>query len=323
MPLDRRSFLRKFAATLALGLPSPSATLATARTQRRRALLIGVSEYPSLQPRYQLRGPKNDVRAWLTHLQKSRVPFAPQDISVLADDVTFPGGLEPTRANILAGLDAAIALARPGDFQLVYFAGHGSQAPQPPNADHVEQDGMDEIFLPRDVGRWDGKRGLVTNSIIDDEIGDRLDAVRAAGSNVFAVFDCCHAATMARADAGVRWRAVPTLELGIQGAGATLVGSRQIQGQRRAPLTNIKPSGTLTAFYASGGFQAAPEELLPRRAASSTQAAWRGVFTFHLIAALEQADLASTPSLRDASLEILRRYAAEQRIAPAPRFEFP
>jgi len=81
------------------------------------ALLIGVSEYPALEERYQLKdGPRNDVALMRTMLQDKG--FSPERITALADGVNGAAGL-PTRAAILDGLTALSDRVQPGDFAVV------------------------------------------------------------------------------------------------------------------------------------------------------------------------------------------------------------
>ena len=47
-----------------------------------------------------------------------------------------------------------------------------------------ELDGFDEVFLPADAGARVDSRGRIPNGIVDDEIGQRLAAIRASHSGV-------------------------------------------------------------------------------------------------------------------------------------------
>ncbi len=330
----RRQFLCVGAAWAA-SLAAPHVALASSPAPRRRsALLVGVSEYPTLSRRQQLAGPKNDVAAWLRYFEKHAPFFMGENIDVVADGVAFPGALLPTRANIIGALDRAVSRAELGGFQLVYFAGHGSQMVQPAGAAYPEADGLDEIFLPRDIGRWDGSAGRVLNAVVDDEIGDRLDAIRARGTDVFAVFDCCHAATMARADAMTKTRAVSALDLGMPApATQPQIGNAKGKKQLENP-GHPAARGALTVFYAAHSHQSATEEHLPRLTALRAAAlatdqttatpTWRGVFSFHLIEALSSHR--SPPSnefdFRELAQTVSDRYVREQRVTPVPRYEF-
>ena len=92
------------------------------------ALLVGVSGYPSLAESRRLRGPANDVQLMRAALIQQGV--ASNAITTLADGVKGSQAL-PTRQNILAGMRVLATQAKPGDWAIVYFSGHGSQQPQP------------------------------------------------------------------------------------------------------------------------------------------------------------------------------------------------
>jgi hypothetical protein len=64
--------------------------------------------------------------------------------------------------NRLRGPATVVDLATrvgPGDFLYVHFSGHGSQAPE--LVAGSELDGVDELFLPTDIGPWDRSIGRV------------------------------------------------------------------------------------------------------------------------------------------------------------------
>ena len=110
----------------------------------------------------------------------------------------------------------------PDDFVYLHFSGHGSQAPA--LNDETELDGLDELFLPVDIGPWNDTVGAVENALLDDEIGEMIGAIRAKGATVWAVFDSCHSGTATRASGPMRrlnWRTVGrkrvSLELAVTG----------------------------------------------------------------------------------------------------------
>ena len=111
------------------------------------ALLVTASDYPNLDPKYWLKGPKNDevlVRDYL--LNAAPVKFAPQNVVALGSG----DGLElATHKAILDHLAEIAQKARPGDFVYLHFSGHGSQ--QPAKVDANEPDGRDEVFLAADT----------------------------------------------------------------------------------------------------------------------------------------------------------------------------
>jgi uncharacterized caspase-like protein len=112
------------------------------------ALLIGVSDYPELDPRFNLIGPRNDVLLMYQFLQQRN--FSEDNIYLLTED--HPKAITPTRGNIFAQLQALLDRATRDDFVYLHFSGHGSQ--QPAAIDNAEIDGLDETFLPADTKRW-------------------------------------------------------------------------------------------------------------------------------------------------------------------------
>lgn len=262
-----------------------------------QALLVGVGRYPELPRRLWLDGPANDVAlmrdALLAH------GFAPQQVRSLSD--------APTRAQIVAAMADVLRQVRPGDRVVFHFAGHGSQQPQPAGARHPEPDGLDEVLLPADVRQWagPGSKAAIANAILDDEIGDWFDALVDRGAHVWAFFDTCHAAGMARSDAGRGARAVAPAELGValearpRDPGQTWGGPR-VDGR--------------ALFFAGRSHERVAEEWLPRGAGLALSRR-HGVFSWHVAELLREQGLGDPATLL-AGLQ--QRYAGEQRLQPVP-----
>lgn len=162
-----------------------------------RALLVGVSDYQFLDA--DLRGPANDVGLMARALIARGANAS--DITVLAaPDAQLPEGVAnsgvPTRAAILAGLDALADSSSEDSHTVFYFSGHGTQMPDM-NGD--EQGGFDEIFLPADAKGWSGAAGTVENAIIDDEMTPKMQAILDTGAQLVALLDACHSETGFRA----------------------------------------------------------------------------------------------------------------------------
>lgn len=286
------------------------------------ALLVGVSEYPSLSERHQLIGPSNDV-VLMQRLLESR-GFPPERITVLADGVDTADGL-PTRATIKGAFDALIEQAGEGDFVYMHFSGHGAQQPVTEDTAAGEPDGLDEIFLPRDVGAWDGTIEQIENAIIDDEIGEVLDALMAKGAFVWAVFDNCHAATMTRAfpEDGWRDRTVSMDDLGIPEEAQRRAEALRFRGAgtpaAAAPVDvrgDAAAGGGYVAFFGAQSNEAAPELRLPRGRPGRQS---HGLLTYTLASALET--LPAGVSYRQLGEQISRQYVAENFLRTVPVFE--
>lgn len=305
---------------------------------KQYALLIGVSEYPALSQSLQLSGPKHDVAALRALLLKAGV--ADEDIFWLSEGGS-PQQL-PTRAAILARISQLAPRLGPEDRLLLYFAGHGAQAPARGSHSVSEPDGLDELFLPRDVRAWDGSVREVPNALRDDEIGSALQQLSSRGALIWAVMDSCHAGSMLRtADEDhlgtrPRWRGVSPAQLGAP--------LRKSLAARPLPSWSTHALPRVVAFLAAAPDQRTAEEvpeptalLFPQGRASGAVASQRGagqtpspsigtrssgpsaqhrgVFTL----ALEQA-LLEHPKANFAELfaAIERRYQQQQRIAPKP-----
>jgi hypothetical protein len=296
---------------------------------QRYALLVGVSSYPSLGENLQLHGPKNDVVLMRALLQQKG--FDARNIRVLADGL--PGAGDPTNAAIMGELKVLTGRAARGDFVFLFFAGHGSQQPAKNiGSQNPEPDGLDEMFLPRDIGKWSGATESVQNAIIDDDLGAAITAIRNRGAFVWAVFDTCHSGTITRgiADEGVRYRDVKPVDLGIpdaalakaaKDAAALVPRTRGAGGD--APMTGVfgaranPDAGGFVAFYAAQSWERAPEERLP---AGHPDRQSHGVFTFSLAQALA---MNPAMSYRQAAQQILQRYRGRNQGQPTPLFEGP
>lgn len=297
MPLLARSLF--FAASLCCALLAASPGQAA---PKRHALLVGVTSYQNLHERAHLRGGSNDVQLMRDVLRENG--FAPADITVLASEID--GAQPPTLANIRTAMQELASAANPGDFVYLHLSGHGSQ--QPAAAGSNEADGLDEIFLPVDVGRWNGRIGAVDNALVDDEVNTLIARIRDRGAFVWAVFDSCHSGNMTRGGAGLdeyRERKLDNALLGIPSLPVPLAGTRG--GGAREGLVDVAARddrrGGLVAFYAAQTTETTPELPLPRTAEERKV---YGLFTYTLVNALR-----SNPGLSYRQLynAILQDYA--------------
>lgn len=283
-----------FTSLLALSLALPG--LARAEI---RALLVGVSDYHLLDA--DLKGPANDVGLMAGALMARGAD--PASVTVLAaGGASVPAGIaapaDPTRAAILAALDALAAAAQPGDTVVFYFSGHGSQAP---DRDGDEAGGYDEILLPSDASGWKGAIGAVENAIVDDELQPKMQAILDRGAQLVAILDACHSATGFRAvgGAGVA-RYVAPEALGIPEAAAAAAEG----GRVAPPLT-----GDYVFLYSAQSDERAFEYPLGDPADLS---AWYGDFTRNLAAALTGAPALSWAQALALAADGLRQEQASQ-----------
>ena len=292
---------------------------AQAGQPRLRALLVGVSRYDNLPERLWLHGPPNDIVLMRDTLLSRG--FAADRVTVLAES---GGSGRPVRAAILGELDQLADTAAPQDLILLYFSGHGSQQPDDDPPATAEPDGMDEIFLPADVGQWSGSVGKVENAIVDDEMGARIATMRRRGAFVWLVADSCKSGNLMRAvpAEGEVDRLVRPEDLGIPAAAIerarTSAPSPERADKRERGLGaqgDEALAGGFVGFYAAQGSELAPELKLPTNAADAKQ---YGLFTFSLAGILR-----GYPGItyRQFGQQILANYAAILRTVPTPLFE--
>ena len=285
-----------------------------AQARENHALLIGVSRYETLEEQYWLNGPANDVQLAYHYLTTAANPaFKPENIRVLADGVE--GAQHPTLSAIRTSFEELMARVEDGDFVYLHFAGHGTQAPA--QHDQEELDGLDEVFLPVDIGPWNDTVGTVENGLVDDEIGRFLDQLTTKGVDVWVVFDTCHSGTATRAvpvfEGETRLRKVLPQALGVPAN--RLSEPSPTAASRKTTLTSEKAgTGSVTAFFAAQTNETTPERPLP--SGQPDQQPY-GVFTYVLFETMLQ-----NPgiSYRQLGQEILRQYAVKNLSLTTPMF---
>ncbi len=307
---------RRAAAFLIVLFAAIMAGTGLASAGERYALLVGVTKYPSLPSELQLVGPQNDVA--LVAKVLAGLGFKKANIRVLAEKPA--GQKSPTRAAILGGLADLAANVKKGDYVYLHFSGHGSRQPANPKATGRarETDGLDEIFLPADIGRWDSDIGSVKGAILDDEIGAAITKIRNKGAFVWAVFDACHSGTMTRGVPvdGVRLRKVRPSVLGIPRGRPPAMAPRDESPAVAAGDVGLRSdAGGFVAFYAAQTTEQTPEMRLPR---GDPKRVSQGLFTYTLMSVLASHP---TATYRQAGQMILQRYAAGFYRAHTPMFE--
>ncbi len=316
-------------ASLAFLTPALLPSDATAADRgTRHALIVGVSEYPSLEGR-DLYGPANDAKLVADTL--TNWGFERGDIRIVADGVE--GAELPTRDAILGAMDDLIGDVRDGDFVYLHFSGHGSRQPVVSRGDRAseEPDNFDEIFLPRDIGFWDDGIDAVENAIVDDEINYFITSLRNNGAFVWIVFDSCHSGDMTRSiePDGEIDREIDFMELvrpaereiameAFEEAESSQVRSR---GSREAEHSFSGDEAELdddaagfVAFFAAQTTETTPEMRLPR-GVRPRQA--HGMFTFTLMNLVQ-----TNPGLtyRQLGEQLMFEYESMHRTRPTPLF---
>jgi hypothetical protein len=290
----------------------------------KRALLVGVTKYDNV-PDAQLDGPANDVRLVRRFLTE-RYQFPAERIVALTENEGAPA-LRPTRANIEREFHRLADNTRAGDQVVILMAGHGSRQPErdPPDPNHSEVDGLDEIFLPADVRPWAGMEERVPNAIVDDEMGAWLRAITAKSAYVWAIFDCCHSGTMTRGTEVVRElppeTLVPRAELAkARERAAIRPGSTRADSGLKPPsFLPAEPSDYLVATFACRSNETTPEGLQPP---GSPDAEPHGLLTYSLIDVLtKSADSNASLTYRELVRRLQARYAGRIQGAPTPLVE--
>lgn len=149
-----------------------------AERPRRRALLIGINDYPRAEDR--LEGCVNDVFLMSSVLQERG--FAAEDIRVVLNERATAAGIRERLAWLLE--DASDGMER-----VLFYSGHGAQLPGYNSTEKVDH--VDECLVPHDFA-WSKE-----TAIIDDDFF-RLYSDLPFGARLFTIFDCCHSGGMTR-----------------------------------------------------------------------------------------------------------------------------
>ncbi len=144
----------------------------------RRALLIGINDYPD--PANRLDGCVNDVFLMSQMLQEST--FEPEEIRVVLDDRATAKGIMERLHWLLDGTKA-------GDERVLFYSGHGAQIPAYGSQDEVDH--IDECLVPYDFD-WSPARAIIDKQFVE------LYSQLPYDSLLLAIFDCCHSGGMSR-----------------------------------------------------------------------------------------------------------------------------
>jgi metacaspase-1 len=154
------------------------------RRPQRRALLVGIDDYPD--PANRLEGCVNDVYLMSAVLQENG--FEAKDVRIVLNDRATADGIRERLHWLLDGVAE-------DDERVLVYSGHGAQLPV--YGMHDEVDHLDECLVPWDFD-WSRE-----HAIADDQFFDLYSQLPYSCSFV-AFFDCCHSGGMARAGSKVR-----------------------------------------------------------------------------------------------------------------------
>ncbi|MBS4098978.1 MAG: caspase family protein [Sulfuricella sp.] len=163
---------------------TPTPLPGAAPSTNRKALLIGINDYPD--PQNRLEGCVNDVFLMSSVLQECG--FAPEDIRVVLDSRATASGIMDRLHWLLDG-------TQPGDERVLFYSGHGAQIPALNPLD--EPDHLDECLVPYDFD-WSRERAIT------DKQFNELYSQLPYDCYFVAIFDCCHSGGMTRAGSRTR-----------------------------------------------------------------------------------------------------------------------
>ncbi|MBI2993517.1 MAG: caspase family protein [Gammaproteobacteria bacterium] len=169
--------VRAFGSERVAGRRRPAAVREPGR-QAKRALLVGINQYPHEQDR--LEGCVNDVFRMSSVLQECS--FAPASIRVCLDE-------RATTAGITERLKWLLDDPRPGDERVFFYSGHGATIPE--YGEDFEPDRKTETLVPWDFD-WTPER-----AIVDDQIFS-LYSQLPYNMRFAMILDCCHSGGMHR-----------------------------------------------------------------------------------------------------------------------------
>ena len=162
----------------------------TCKAQTKRALLMGISNYP-----------QNDDNSWNNIHGENDISLLAPTLKEQGFKITKLTGKDATASKIRKEFTALSHSCQRGDLVYVHFSGHG----QPyEDLDGDETDGWDEAIVPFDArkvykaGEYEG-----ANHITDDELNGYFNAIRTnIGSNgfLYVVIDACHAGSSYRGE---------------------------------------------------------------------------------------------------------------------------
>jgi len=155
-----------------------SATTAAKPGKQRKALLIGINDYPQAEQR--LEGCINDVFTMSAVLQDCEFP--PDSIRTCLDS-------RATAKAILDRLEWLVDGASAGDELVFYFSGHGARIPE--YGENFEPDHHLECLVPWDFD-WTPERA------ISDDHMYWLYSQLPYECRLIMIFDCCHSGGMHR-----------------------------------------------------------------------------------------------------------------------------
>jgi len=308
--------------TLALSVWAAGAVCAAEPAPGRHALLVGCTKYDNLAEALYLEGPGNDTLL-MRDLLSNRYGFPKENIRILAEHAGKDR--RPTRLNIEREFKRLADVVRSGDQVVVLLAGHGSVQPQQADAAFPAPDGCDRIFLPCDIGKWDGGSGHVANAIRGVEIGAWLRPIVAKKAALWVIVDACHSGSGIRSGDNEKKRQIdPETQGGLEIPRSILdraaLQAAQKHGEKAdgaaVPALPLPSQEGVAILYACQSSETTVEKPLPATAADRK---YHGLLTFTLTELLRRADEPLT--YLELAQRIQSQYSGLGRQAPTPYVE--
>ncbi len=182
-----RRVSRAFTAIDRAMAPVPARRKREAVTSDRRALLIGINDYPN--PANRLEGCVNDVFLMSAVLQEHG--FDAQDVRIVLNE-------RATTAGLLERLHWLLDHVPDDGERVLFYSGHGAQLPS--YSAFGEVDRLDECLVPYDFD-WNPQHAIRDKQFV--EFYSQLPYT----SRFVAIFDCCHSGGLTR-DGGQKVRGI-------------------------------------------------------------------------------------------------------------------
>lgn len=174
------------------------AALLSSQAATKRALVIGIGDYPATSGWAKINGDKDIpmVEEMLT-----ANGFSKQNIVELKNQ-------QATCAAICREFESLIAKSQKGDYVYIHFSGHGQQITDL-NGDERANSGsvidtLDEAWIPYDAPlEFSSKKYEGENHLVDDQINSFLHRLRQSvgeEGKIIVVADACHSGDATRAD---------------------------------------------------------------------------------------------------------------------------
>lgn len=177
----------RLAFILAFAIALPFAATA----QRKRALMVGISNYRS-----------NGYKVWNNIHGAEDVALLKPELEKKGFKVQAVTNEEATRQGIIRALDAFIVATKSGDTVYLHFSCHGQPVEDGLNGmAKDEKDGWDESIVPIDAGKAYSTAYKGEKHITDDELNAHISKLRqkiGPTGMLYVAMDACHAGTMSR-----------------------------------------------------------------------------------------------------------------------------